>query len=285
MDQECNQGLIFHIDGIAFSAREMPDLSWLPAYGRVFRVLDQQLSGNLCFGVEGKYGRLFIKYAGARTLHYTGHPHQAIETLKNAMPLYQRAHPSLTKLLGHGPTREGYAAIFAWQDAQPLYAAGPTPALSRVRRISWASALAMLEGLFDLQAQLADEGYVAVDFSEDNILIDFTRDRAILCDIDLYKKKPLINDRGKMPGLPRLMAPEEYQPNASLDDGVTVYHMGMLAFSFFGDVQHPGKETWHGPDALYPVAEKAINRKREKRYPSARAFLQAWREAVAISPL
>ena len=38
MDQERDQGLTFFIDGVAYTAREQPDLSWLEPYGKVFYV-------------------------------------------------------------------------------------------------------------------------------------------------------------------------------------------------------------------------------------------------------
>ena len=44
----------FSVDGVAYRARQEPDLRFLKPYGRVFYVFDGQMSGNLCFGVEGK---------------------------------------------------------------------------------------------------------------------------------------------------------------------------------------------------------------------------------------
>ena len=56
-DQENeNAGNEYQIDGVPYMALEEPDLSWLRPYGTVFRVFDQQNSGNLCFGVEGRFG-------------------------------------------------------------------------------------------------------------------------------------------------------------------------------------------------------------------------------------
>lgn len=58
--------LIANIDGISFRLKHSFDLSFLNRYGRVFKAFDDQDSGNLCFGVEGDEGRLFIKLAGGR---------------------------------------------------------------------------------------------------------------------------------------------------------------------------------------------------------------------------
>lgn len=273
--------LLCQVDGISYQVREEPNLNWLHPYGTVFRVMDQLSSGNLCFGVEGKYGRLFIKYAGAKTVGAHYRPEDAIWTLQNAMPLYERTHPALTRLLAHGTTGEGYAAIFQWAEGETLRAApGDTRVYQRLRYVRPERALKMLDGVFDLHAALAADGYIAVDFSDGNLLVDLDRDTATVCDIDLYRKKPAVNDRGRMPGSYRFMAPEEFDLNAPLTECTTVYNMGALAFAFFGDVETKDGKSWFGPRALLPVAEKAVSEMPTGRYPSIRAFLKAWREAV-----
>ena len=270
----------FFIDGLPYQAEQEPDLGWLNAYGRVFRVFDQQPSGRLGFGVEGPYGRLFVKYAGARTVNFRGRPDEAVRALRDAMPLYSLQHPALTRLMAHGATDGGYAAIFAWRDAQPLRAV-----YDQVRRLPLLHALNMLDSVFDLHAALAEKGLVAVDFWDGNVLIDFAQNEAIVCDIDLYRRKPAVNDRGRMWGSSRFMAPEEYEKGAALDECTNVYAMGALAFAFFGDNRDRKRKSWLGPAPLFPVAEKATQEKREARYPSLRAFLNAWREAVGYVDL
>lgn len=285
MDQERNQKMSFSIDGIAFQAREETDLRWLAPYGKVFYVFDQQSSGNLCFGVEGPYGKLFVKYAGARPVNFAGRPEDAIITLQNAASLYQMiSHPALVPLLAHGPAGEGYAAIFAWRDAPVLCPTPPDFTIrDRVRRLQMARSLKMLDMVYDLHAELSALGLVAVDFWDGNLLIDFERDEAIVCDIDLYRKRPAFNDRGRMKGSSRFLSPEEYTLGAALDEATTVHAMGALAFEFYGDNQERKAESWFGPKALFPVAKKAVSEEKEDRYPSMRAFLNAWREGVRHS--
>lgn len=269
---------VFSVDGIAYRALEEPDLSWLAPYGRVFSVLDEQPSGNLCFGVEGPFGRLFVKYAGASTLQSRGRPEETIRVLRDAMPLYEMTHPALTRLMAHGPAGEGYAAVFLWRDAPPL----SDPAIrAYVRRLPPRRSLKMLDMVFDLHAYLAGEGLTAVEFWDGNVLIDFVRNEAVVCDIDLYRAKPAFNDRGRMWGSGRYMAPEEYRKGAALDECTNVYNMGALAFTFFGGEERTEKD-WIGPAPLYPVARRAVDEERQKRYPSLRAFLDAWREAVGL---
>ncbi len=281
MSGEEKQPAVFLIDGIAYQALEEPELDWLAPYGRVFTVWDRQFSGNLCFGVEGPYGRLFIKYAGARTVNYRGKPRSAILQLQDAMPLYQKNHPALTRLLTHGPAGEGYAAVFSWRNALPLGDGRHHQTMAnRVRRLPLASSLKMLDMVFDLHAQFAMDGIIASDFHDGNVLIDFERGEALVCDVDLYRRKPAYNDRGRMRGSSRFMAPEEYELNASLDETTTEYNMAALAFAFFSENDDRSRKSWLGPHILWDVANQAVSERKADRYPSMRSFLDAWREAV-----
>ena len=281
MAENENERIACFIDGIPYQARREPDLSWLHAYGTVFSVLDQQFSGNLCFGVDGPYGRLFIKYAGAQTINFRGKTTDAVYLLQNAMSLYDTKHPALIPLLAHGQAGDGYAAVFAWRDASPLRGQPYDPAVREaLRRLALPRSLKMLDMVFDLHAELALKGIIAVDFHDGNVLIDFSRDEALICDIDLYRRKPVFNDRGRMWGSSRFMSPEEYQLNAVLDESTTVYNMAALAFEFYGSNEDRTRKNWIAPYPLWEVAHKATQESKADRYPSMRAFLEAWREAV-----
>ena len=279
--------LSLEMDGVPFRLLQETDLRWLRGYGTVFRVMDMLPSGNLCFGVQGPYGRLFIKYAGARTVRYGGRPQDAVEWLKHSARLYARhTHPRLVPLLAHGPAGDGYATVFPWQDAQPLRPDPPSDQTRlRLRRLPLADRLSMLDGVFDLQALLAGEGLIAVDFTDEHVLIDLEQKRALVCDIDLYKEKPAFNTRGRMPGSPRFLAPEEYVMGDTLGEDTTVYKLGALAFEFFGDNADRSRDAWKGPAALYPVAERATRDSRKQRYAAVREFLTAWRDGVSQTRL
>lgn len=281
MEEERRTSLQCQIDGIPFEAWEEPDLRWLKAYGTVFRVWDQLLTGNLCFGVEGKFGKLFVKYAGARTSGFRGQTADAIYTLQQAIPLYQREHPALVKLLAYGSTGDGYAAIFEWRDALPLNGRLKYYSVrDQVRRMPLVNTLTMLENVIDLHAALARDGIIASNFHDGHVLIDFGKNEAVVCGIDLYRRKPAYNNKGLMRGSPQFMAPEESELDAALDETTTLYNMGALAFAFFGDNDDRTIKTWVGPKPLFQVAAKATKKKKSDRYPSMRAFQNAWREAV-----
>ena len=100
---------------------EPADLGFLRPYGRCFRIWDRGLSGNLCFGMEGPYGKLFIKYAGAKMLRSQGRPGEAEEILERAAAYYAEPAEGLVRLLSHGKTSEGYALVFAFEEGGKLY--------------------------------------------------------------------------------------------------------------------------------------------------------------------
>ena len=274
----------FLIDGIPYQAWTEPDLSWLSGYGRVFRVMDRQSAAHLLFGVEGRYGRLFIKYAGARTVNYRGKPTDAIFSLQSAMRLYRYDHPALLRPLAHGPAGGGYAAVFPWRGDGFLRSTPPDSTVrNRLRHLSLHRSLKMLDMVFDLHLMLASEGLIAGNFSDSSLLIDFERNEAVVWDIDQYRQKPAANDKGRLRGSSRFMAPEEYVLGAALDESTTVYDMGALAFAFFGDGEERTQAAWTGPLPLYAVAKRAVQESKADRFPSLRSFLNAWRQAVGQS--
>lgn len=279
MDQESN-AVKCVLDGIEFQLRMPEDFSWLKKYGTVFQVMDRQTSGNLCFGVEGIFGKLFVKYAGAYTMNYAGQPMDAAVALQKAMPLYREKHPALVNLLAHGPVSNGYAAVFEWQEGVPLRSPDGKRNMDWLRILSRQKILSMLDGVFDLHMHLAEKGYIAVDFYDGNLIMDPVDGKMWVCDVDLYRKKPAVNDRGRMYGSSRFMSPEEFELHAPLTESTTVFNLGALAFEAFGDNMDRRKSAWYGPPDLFDVAARATQDKSAMRYPTVRAFLTDWREAV-----
>ena len=62
--------------------------------------------------------------------------------------------------------------------------------------------LTMLENIIDLHAVLALDGIIASNFHSGHVLIDFGTNEAVVCGIDLYRRKPAYNDKGEMRGMP-----------------------------------------------------------------------------------
>ncbi len=112
----------YSIDQVSFQVKEAHDFSWLKDLGHVFKVFDEQDSGNICFGVERDRKRKFVKYAGAKPQDYLGDAKMAVKRLKDAVPLYEElAHRNLIQYLDDFETKEGQVIVFDWFDGECLH--------------------------------------------------------------------------------------------------------------------------------------------------------------------
>ena len=81
----------------------------------MFKVYDDQDSGNICFGTEKDGQRYFIKFAGAPTERYNGNPADAIARLKATLPVYSELqHENLIELVEAKDIGGGFAMVFKW---------------------------------------------------------------------------------------------------------------------------------------------------------------------------
>lgn len=269
------------------------DFSFLSRYGTPFCVFDKQQSGNIAFGMQSeKWGKLFVKFAGAPMPGARVSPAEAVDALARAVGNYQalQGHPALVKLRGFGAVAGGYAAVFKWAEGENLYPNArflpaqrythPDSPLYKLSHQPLITRLRMLDQVFDFHRHALSHGLMAVDFYDGSLLADFATGSITVCDIDLYRRMPCCNDRGRMPGSARFLSPEEYEMGAPLDEITMQYTMGALAFAFLGN--HGGREAaaWTAARPLYAVAARACQQYRALRYPSYAAFLQAWRDTV-----
>ncbi|MBN8193480.1 phosphotransferase [Bacillus sp. NTK074B] len=120
-----------YIDGIPHKLKAPFDFSFIKKYGEVFKVYDDQDSGNICFGVRNGEERRFIKFAGAPTARYEGKPEEAVSWLKDAVKVYEDlAHPHLARLIRSEEVGEGFAAIFEGQMGSAWGGCIPVPGRS-----------------------------------------------------------------------------------------------------------------------------------------------------------
>ncbi len=279
------------LDGLPVRLREPHDFSFLQAYGTVFRVFDSNDSGNISFGMVDATGkRRFVKYAGARTVHYHGVARDAVERLQAAVPVYEDLrHPTLIRLTDHGAVGPGYAAVFDWVEGEclhahwdfdrfPKYAHPQSPAV-RFRKLGLAEKRAALAAVFAFHEQVNARGYVAIDFYDGSVLYDFETGRTTVCDIDFYRRAPVINTMGRMWGSSRFRSPEESTLGAAIDGTTNVFAMGALAFETFGSNSDRSQALWEGPAAAYAVAARATSPDRSERYPDIAGFIQDWNDA------
>ena len=117
-----------YIDGFPCRTQEPFDFSFLKEYGKVFKVFDEQNSGNICFGVSDGTNRYFIKFAGVKFMKY--HPSfpvsDDIDRLKAAAIKYKEmAHPLLINLIEAKAVGGGYMLVFDWFDGESFSAEIP----------------------------------------------------------------------------------------------------------------------------------------------------------------
>ena len=283
-------------EAISVRLKERHDFSFLDKYGRVFCAFDQNDSGNISFGLLSDDNRkLFVKYAGARTVNYDGEPAQAIARFRKAIKAYEDLrHPVLVKLIDHCDTASGgVAALFEWAEGDCLHAhwnfakypkyQHPQCPSYRLRHLPPNVRLAALHQIFEFHEYVAQKGYVAIDFYDGCIMYDFATDHLTICDVDFYEKAPFINNMGRMWGSSRFMSPEEFQLGAVVDEVSNVFALGATAFEFFGNNRDRCREQWDGPPALFEVACKAVSPERGARYQCIGEFMEEWDAAVRIT--
>ncbi len=266
------------IDGVRFRMREPFDFGFLKKYGRVFKVFDDQDSGNICFGVESPEGRKFIKFAGARTARYDGEPSEAVARLRATLPVYQSIrHDALIEYLGAEEIGGGFAMVFRWADGE---------CMGRMYQQSHREIMGLpveekqviFDGVIDFMIAVARAGYVAIDLYDGSVMYDRSGRNVTICDIDFFRKNPAVNDMGRMWGSSRFMSPEEYELGAALDEITNVFTAGQMGFSVFTDSDR-SRENWSLSGESYDVLMKAISPDRADRYASIAEFRDAWRRA------
>lgn len=268
------------IDGITFRLKEPFDFYFLQKYGRVFQVFDDQDSGNICFGTEKNGERLFIKFAGAPTAQYAGTARDAIIRLKETTPIYETLqHDVLIEYLGCEEIGGGFAVVFRWTDAKCMGRMYPA-SRERFMQTSVQARLRVFRDIVRFMEYVHSAGFVAIDFYDGSIMYDFSEEKTVICDIDFFRKKPCINDMGRIWGSSLFQSPEEYVLGAEIDEITNVYTLGATAFALFSDYDRSA-DRWPLSDALYQVAVRAVSNERKLRYQSIREFMNEWETALS----
>ncbi|MEJ8303891.1 protein kinase domain-containing protein [Saccharibacillus sacchari] len=269
------------IDSVPFLLRRPHDFNWLAPFGLVFRVWDRQDSGNIAFGLKIEDQQVFIKYAGAATADYEGHPVDAVRRLQEAANVYEiLEHPTLVRLLDHFETEDGYAMLFEWTEGELLRRDdSPSSPISRFRRLPIEERVEAVERILDFHAHVEAFGYVAIDFYDGSLIYDFERKQIRICDIDFYSPTPYMNEMGRMWGSSRFMSPEEYELGATIDSRTNVYGLGAMAFCLLGSETDRSRERWEAGDELFELAARAVSPDRSERWETVAELLEAWRAA------
>jgi serine/threonine-protein kinase len=267
------------LDGVEFRLAKPADLSFVQRYGRVFRVFDDHDSGNISFGVDNGQRRLFIKVAGARTMYANVSPEEAIATQANSVDVHREIeHPHIVKLV-NAVRHDPYSAlVFKWAEGELLRRVNEE-SFARFRGLSLEDRMAAFDTVIEVLQHVQNCGWVAVDVYDASFIYDFGRKHLTLIDLEVFARKPMVNEMGRMWGSSRFMSPEEYQLGADIDEITNVYTLGAVAFLFFGEERVRMIDTWDAGEARFEVGQRATSDARADRYESIAAFAAAWRNA------
>lgn len=266
-----------YIDGVPLKLKSPFDLAFIHRYGTVFKVFDDQDSGNLCFGVKADDGkRYFVKFAGAPTEQYTSTIESAIVRLKVAVSAYQDlAHPTLIRFIKAEEVGGGFAVIFDWVDAVCAHRMYPSDC-QKFRQIPLDKQTQIFEDILAFHFHVAVKGYVAVDFYEGSIMWDFKHERTVICDIDFYTKGKAYGSAALWGHMPT-QSPEEHTDGELIDEVSNVYNMGATAFALLaGGDRSP--EKWLLGKRLYDVVRRATSDERSQRQQSIRQLMEEWKQ-------
>lgn len=267
------------IDGIEYKMKLPYDFDFIHKYGRVFKVFDDQDSGNICFGTEKDGKRYFVKFAGAPTAEYNGDTENAVKRLIDTLPIYENLnHKSLIKFMSAEKVSGGFAMIFEWADGKCMGRMYEDDHKS-IMSLSVNNKLNMFDDIISFIEYVINENYVAIDFYDGSIMYDAESQKTTICDIDFFRKQPAFNDMGRMWGSERFISPEECKYGEIIDEITNVFTLGKMAFSLFTDSDYSFK-IYPLNKKSYDVLIKATESDRNKRYQSIAEFKNAWNIAL-----
>lgn len=267
------------IDGVLIRLKNPYNFDFIHQYGTVFKLIDGQSSGNLCFGVEKDGRRYFVKFAGAETINNYDLPvGDAIARLKAAVPKYRDLdHPLLINLVKAEEIGGGFAIVFDWEDGESF--GDQNPLLhERFLTLPIDKKMGVFEEILCFHEHVVQCGYIAIDFNDNSALYNFGSGKVVICDIDFYAKQSYINGMGRVLGDEKIMSPEEFRIGGLLDEVTNVYTMGATAFALFSDYDR-SPERWPLRKELYNVAKRAVSDERSQRQQSLRQLIEEWEAA------
>lgn len=301
--------IINKLDSIEFKLKELHDFTWLKKYGTAFWAVDETGSGCIGIGMQNADKKYFCKIAGVNTIEAEVSPKESIEMLKEAVHLYyDLRHPNLVKIIESYDYEQFYVVVFEWTQGECLFDHWNFEKYQRdttikspkekFKQLPVSKKLSTIDVLFSFLQNVNKKGYIAVDFYEGSIMYDFSTDKTTICDIDLFKKAPAINDKGaEWFGTKRLKAPEEYIKGSAIDEQTNIFTLGALIFEFFGYFSDEeirqryqnnqfipcSYSNWKLNEESYQVAMRAVSPDKNERYMTLAEFFRDWKRASSAT--
>lgn len=210
---------------------------------------------------------------------------QSVTWLKQAVRFHAAVqHEALPQLHNAFTTPDGFTLVYDWVDGEGLRPErelnpGEIHPRDRFCALPASEIIDALNVIYDVHVLIEKRGFIAEDFYDGCIIYDFEKRQIHLYDFDHYHPGPFINDRGRLNGSSRFMAPEEFQKGARIDERTNVFMLGRTAFVFLAN-NSDSRDDWKGNDAMWHVAKKATNADKQSRYPSVQEFVSAWHAAI-----
>ncbi len=250
--------------------------SYLASIGKITHLFPPHDSGCQSFGVTIGGQQWFVKYSDVP---------QAITWLKQAVRFHAAIqHEALPRLHNVFSTLDGLTLVYDWVDGETLrpereLKPGEMHPRDRFCALPTHEIVAAINVIYDMHLIVEEKGFIAEDFYDGCIIYNFKEKRIHLFDFDHYHPQPFINQRGRLYGSTRFMAPEEFQKGERIDETTNVFMLGRTAFVLLANSSN-SPQDWKGTEATRQVAKKATNPDRHLRYPSVRALVTAWHTAL-----
>ena len=266
---------------------EEAPVDYLNETGDIFALFDAQVqdSGNISYGIQVGQQRFFVKTAGDPHDPRPFLPHaERVALLHNAVRVRRScSHNAIPRLHNMIESAHGPLLVYAWVEGELLHAGSatrqdPLSAMQRFRRLPLPEIMRALDTIFELHCELAQAGWIAVDFYDGCLIYDFTGQDLHVVDLDMYRDNPFVNEMGRLFGSSRYMAPEEFERGALIDERTNVFTMGRTAANLLSDGTLD-RSAFRGSDAYYDVVRRACSAARGQRYASIGDFYAAWKRA------
>ena len=221
--------------------------------------------------------RWFVKHGGTP---------QTVTWLKQAVRFHDAVqHEALPRLHNAFATPDGFTLVYDWVDGEGLrpereLSAGELHPRDRFCALPAPEIIDALNVVYDVHILIEQRGFIAEDFYDGCMIYDFHNKQIHLIDFDFYHSGPFINNRGRLYGSRRFMAPEEFQKGERIDERANVFMLGRTAFVLLAN-NSDSRDDWKGSDAIWQVAKKATNADKQLRYQSVQEFVSAWHTAIA----
>ena len=174
----------------------------------------------------------------------------------------------------------GLTSVYEWVPGELLGVErsrrdDPATPFQRFRALPLCELITGLDVVFDFHRSAAELGWVAVDFYDGAMIYDFATQAMRVIDLDHYRNRPFTDEMGRIFGSTRFMASEEFELGAIIDEVTNVFTMGRVISVFLSDGTLEFT-PFRGGRSLYEVMIRACRPERKERFPSMRAFHEAW---------